>query len=344
MFSVEARPRTDGTNWKLLEVRAVQPGRPRLVSFANQKGGVGKTTTSVNLAAALALRGHRVLVVDIDPQSNATTGLGIDHRSLEASTYDLMVDQTPLDAIVRTTAITGLDCAPASPDLAGAEIELVAEDAREHRLARTLSGAGEGYDVVFLDCPPSLGLLTVNALAAAQDLVVPVQCEYYALEGLGQLLDTAERVHAGLNRELRIAGFLLTMYDARTRLSSQVADEVRNHFGDFVFDTVVPRSVRLSEAPSFGEPVLTLDPSSRGALSYRLLAAEFEQRWGLTTHVPAPPPRPDDGSEPAAGATHVRRPEPVASPGPGGRGYGVTVPLPGDLESAWPPPHPWSDS
>jgi len=318
-----------------LEVRPISRGATRIVSFANQKGGVGKTTTSVNLAAALALRGHNVLVVDVDPQSNATTGLGIDHRSLEASTYDVMVNGASANDVVRPTGIKGLDCLPSSPDLAGAEIELVEVGARERRLAQALNGSLSGYDVVFLDCPPSLGLLTVNALAAAQDLIVPVQCEYYALEGLGQLMGTAERVHAGLNAELRIAGFVLTMYDARTRLSSQVADEVRSHFGDSVFGTVIPRSVRLSEAPSFGEPVLTLDPSSRGALSYRLLAGEFENRYELATHVPAPPPSNADKSFEGPAVK-------IATPGPGGRGYGVVAPPPGDLEDAWPPEQPWS--
>ncbi len=308
---------------------------PRIVSFTNQKGGVGKTTTSVNLAAALALRGHQVLVVDVDPQSNATTGLGIDHRALDASTYDVMVNEAALGDIVRPTGIKGLDLVPSSPDLAGAEIELVEVPERERRLAEALEGSVSGYDLVFLDCPPSLGLLTVNALAAAQDLIVPVQCEYYALEGLGQLMGTAERVQVGLNGDLRIAGFVLTMYDARTRLSSQVADEVRSHFGEEVFETVVPRSVRLSEAPSFGEPVLTLDPSSRGALSYRLLAGEYESRFGLTTHVPVPPPAKSNQS--------MEKPEVrIARPGPGGRGYGVTAPPPGDLEAAWPQGQPWS--
>src|SRR5688500_833739 len=264
-----------------MEVRPISPGRGRLICVANQKGGVAKTTTSVNLAAGLALRGHPVLVVDVDPQSNAATGLGIDHRTVERSTYDLLLGEAPLEDVVLSTAIKNLDCAPASLDLAGAEVELVSTMARERRLREALAGAVDRYELIFLDCPPSLGLLTVNALAAAQDLIVPVQCEYYALEGLGQLLGNAERVRRALNPELRIAGFLMTMFDARTKLSSQVADEVRNHFGDLVFGTVIPRSVRISEAPSFGEPVLTLDPSSRGAISYRLLAAEVEARYAL---------------------------------------------------------------
>ena len=300
---------------------------------ANQKGGVAKTTTSVNLGAALALRGHRILLVDVDPQSNATTGVGLDHRSVPLSTYDLLLGEAPLEEVARATKIKGLDCAPASLDLAGAEIELAGAMARERKLAEALEGAGQRYDLVLLDCPPSLGLLTINALAAAQDLIVPVQCEYYALEGLGQLLGTAERVRRSLNAELRISGFLLTMYDARTKLSSQVADEVRAHFGDAVFGTVVPRSVRLSEAPSFGEPVVTLDPSSRGSVSYRLLATEVEERYGLQVHVPPPPPAEPPTEDP---------PVTVAVPGPGGRGYGTVAPEPDGLERAWPRHEPWT--
>jgi chromosome partitioning protein len=318
-------------HWKLLEARPLRPGAARIVCVANQKGGVGKTTTSVNLAAALALKGYRVLVVDVDPQSNATTGLGIDHRVVDKSTYDLLAGETPLQDVVVGCAIENLYCAPASLDLAGAEIELVGAIAREHKLKEALAAADDAYDVVFLDCPPSLGLLTLNALTAAEDLIVPVQCEYYALEGLGQLLGTAERVRRSLNPDLRIAGFLLTMYDARTKLSGQVADEVRNHFGPLCYSTVIPRSVRLSEAPSFGEPVLTLDPSSRGSISYRLLAAEVETRYGL--NEPAPPPPPPPAEERVAVA---------AVPGPGGRGYGVVTPLPGGLDEAWPRWEPWS--
>lgn len=308
---------------------------------ANQKGGVAKTTTSVNLGAALALRGHRILVVDIDPQSNATTGLGLDHRLLELSTYDLLLGEIPFADIVQPTAIEGLDCIPSSLDLAGAEVELVGSIARERKLAEALESVGERYDLIFIDCPPSLGLLTVNALAAAQDLIVPVQCEYYALEGLGQLLGNAERVRKALNPGLRISGFLLTMYDARTKLSSQVADEVRSHFGDLVFGTVIPRSVRLSEAPSFGEPVLTLDPSSRGSIAYKLLAAEVEARYRLDDRTPPPPP--PAGTEPPAPPVQVEVPPPPA-PGPSGRGYGVPTPIPSGLESSWPRTEPWSDA
>jgi chromosome partitioning protein len=318
-------------DWKLLEVRTVPSGGGRIVCVANQKGGVAKTTTAVNLAAALAQRGHRTLVIDVDPQANATTGLGIDHRRVEVSSYEVLVGSAAVADAAHPTAIDGLSCVPATVDLAGAEIELVSSLAREHKLAEALVGAAADYEMIFLDCPPSLGLLTINALVAAQDLIVPVQCEYYALEGLGQLLSTAERVRRSLNPELRIAGVLLTMYDARTKLSSQVADEVRSHFGDLVFKTVVPRSVRLSEAPSFGEPVVTLDPTSRGSISYKLLAAELETRYGLTR---APTSQP---------ASVVDR-SPAAAPGPGGRGYGTVTAEPVDLHQAWPRAEPWSES
>ena len=320
-------------DWKLLEIRPVPPGGGRIVCVANQKGGVAKTTTSVNLAAALALRGHRTLIIDVDPQANATTGVGIDHRNVDRSSYDLMVGDAPLRECVMETEIAGLSCVPASMDLAGAEVELVGSLAREHKLAEALTSATEGYEVIFLDCPPSLGLITINAMVAAQDLIVPVQCEYYALEGLGQLLNTAERIRRSLNPDLRIAGVVLTMYDARTKLSSQVADEVRAHFGDLVFKTVVPRSVRLSEAPSFGEPVVTLDPSSRGSISYKLLAAEVEVRYGL---IDSEPVTHEDASH--TGMTVER----LASPGPGGRGYGTQTPEPSDLHLDWPRVQPWS--
>jgi chromosome partitioning protein len=323
-----------GSYWKLLEPQPLEGPGGRVVCVANQKGGVGKTTTTVNLAAALALRGHRVLVVDLDPQANATTGFGIDHRGVARSTYDLLLGDAGLAEVVVPARIRNLSVAPASLDLAGAEIELVGSMAREHRLKEALESA-EGYEIVFLDCPPSLGLLTVNALVAAVDLMVPVQCEYYALEGLGQLLHTSERVRRSLNPRLRIAGFLLTMFDGRTKLAGQVADEVRSHFGALVYETVVPRSVRLSEAPSYGEPVVTLDASARGSLAYRLLASEVEARYGLDVHVP-PPPR--SGSEVPAPPPPAR----VPSPGPGGRGYGTVAPEPPGLDNAWPPMQPWT--
>ncbi|MEA2517014.1 MAG: chromosome partitioning protein [Actinomycetota bacterium] len=319
-------------DWKLLEVRRIPTGGGRIVCVANQKGGVAKTTTTVNLAAALALRGHRTLIIDVDPQSNATTGVGIDHRSVERSSYDLMVGDAPLAEIVQSTQLDNLFCVPASLDLAGAEVELVGSLAREHKLAEALASATSDYQVVFLDCPPSLGLITINAMVAAQDLIVPVQCEYYALEGLGQLLNTAERIRRSLNAELRIAGVVLTMYDARTKLSSQVADEVRAHFGDLVFKTVVPRSVRLSEAPSFGEPVVTLDPSSRGSISYKLLAAELEERYALAKRNTS-----------GADAGRPMEPEREATPGPGGRGYGTVTPEPADLHLDWPRTEPWTE-
>ena len=321
-------------DWKLLEVRPVPPGGGRIICVANQKGGVAKTTTSVNLAAALALRGHRTLIIDVDPQSNATTGVGIDHRTVERSSYDLMTGEAALADCVLETQIQGLFCVPASLDLAGAEVELVGSLAREHKLAEALNAATSEYELIFLDCPPSLGLITINALVAAQDLIVPVQCEYYALEGLGQLLNTAERVRRSLNPDLRIAGVVLTMYDARTKLSSQVSDEVRAHFGNLVFKSVVPRSVRLSEAPSFGEPVVTLDPSSRGSISYKLLAGEVEARYGLAdSDATRPKARPSVGTE------TIERP---ATPGPGGRGYGAQTAEPKDLHLDWPRTEPWS--
>ena len=316
-------PGTD--TWKLLEQRPLPAGRARVISISNQKGGVAKTTTAISLGAALALEGRRVLVVDVDPQANATTGLGLEHRSLERSTYDLLIEGSPLAEITVSASIPGLDCAPASLDLAGAEVELVAMTQRELRLADALKTGRGDYDFIFIDCPPSLGLLTLNALAAAEDLIVPVQCEYYALEGLGQLLGNAERVRRALNPGLRVAGFLLTMYDARTKLSSQVADDVRSHFGELVLSTVIPRSVRLSEAPSFGEPVLTLDPSSRGSIAYRLAARELITRYGA------------EGSKAEVSSGNV-----PAAPGPGGRGYGVVTPQPEGLERAWPRTQPWT--
>ncbi|MGH9245837.1 MAG: ParA family protein [Acidimicrobiales bacterium] len=253
-----------------------QPGRalPRILAITNQKGGVGKTTTGVNLGAALADLDHRTLVVDLDPQGNASTGLGINVRDLQASMYDVILHDTPIDDCIEGTSVRNLFVAPASLDLAGAEIELVPAFSRELRLRRALEDNRDDYDYILIDCPPSLGLLTVNGLAAATEVLVPIQCEYYALEGLGQLLRNVHLVQKNLNPPLDLSTIVLVMYDARTKLSSQVVAEVRNHFGDKVCRTVIPRTVRLSEAPSFGQPITVFDPSSRGAIAYRELAKE----------------------------------------------------------------------
>lgn len=248
--------------------------QPRVIAVANQKGGVGKTTTVVNLGACLAELGYRTLLVDLDPQANATTGVGVDPRGVESSTYDVLIDEVPLAECVVSTDVANLWMAPANLDLAGAEIELVPAFSRELKLRQALDPVRSSYDIVLIDCPPSLGLLTVNALAAADEVLVPLQCEYYALEGLGQLLRNVELVQRNLNRGLHISMIVLVMYDARTKLSDQVAEEVRRHFGEKVCRTIVPRTVRLSEAPSFGQPIITYDPYSRGAIAYRSLAKE----------------------------------------------------------------------
>ena len=247
---------------------------PRIIAIANQKGGVGKTTTAVNLGAALAELGLRVLVVDLDPQGNASTGLGINPRDVNASIYDVLMHDTPALDAVEPTSLKNLFVIPATLDLAGAEIELVPAFSRELKLKRALDAVRSEYDVVLIDCPPSLGLLTVNGLAAADDVIVPIQCEYYALEGLGQLLRNVALVRSSLNASLDVRGIILTMYDARTRLAEQVETEVREHFGSKVYKTVVPRTVRLAEAPSFGQPVIVFDSTSRGATAYRNLAKE----------------------------------------------------------------------
>jgi len=257
-----------------------RPGSCRLITVANQKGGVGKTTTAVNLAAGLALHGARVLVVDLDPQGNASTALDVDHHAGVGSIYNVLVDGQPLASIVQPVAgIPQLYCAPATIDLAGAEIELVPMVARESRLSRALAGYdASGLDYIFVDCPPSLGLLTVNALVAAPEVLIPIQCEYYALEGLEQLLRTVDLVKSHLNRGLMVSTILLTMFDGRTRLASQVADEVREHFGEVVLGSVIPRSVRVSEAPSYGQSVMTYDPGSSGAVAYMEAAREMAYR------------------------------------------------------------------
>lgn len=259
-----------------------RPARRRIVTIANQKGGVGKTTTTVNLAAAMALHGLRVLVIDLDPQGNASTALGIDHHADIPSVYDLLIEGKSLaDVIVDVADIPGLSCVPATIDLAGAEIELVSLVAREARLRRALAEFAPDVDYVLIDCPPSLGLLTVNALVAAEEVLIPIQCEYYALEGLGQLLRNIELVKSHLNPDLHVSTILLTMYDARTRLASQVADDVREHFGSTVLRTVIPRSVRISEAPSYGQTVMTYDPASPGALCYLDAAREIAERGAI---------------------------------------------------------------
>ncbi|WP_285223115.1 ParA family protein [Frankia sp. AgPm24] len=264
-----------------------RPTRRRIISVANQKGGVGKTTSTVNLAAALASHGVRVLVIDLDPQGNASTALGIEHHSGVPSIYEVLLGDRPLDEVIVPSAeAPELYCAPATIDLAGAEIELVSLVARENRLRRAIAGLQREIDYVFIDCPPSLGLLTVNALVAAREILIPIQCEYYALEGLGMLLRNVELVQAHLNQDLRLSTILLTMYDSRTRLADQVVQEVKEHFGDRVLSTTIPRNVRLAEAPSYGQSALTYDPTSRGSLSYLAAARELAERGVQPTEVP----------------------------------------------------------
>jgi len=250
----------------------------RVLVVANQKGGVGKTTTVVSLGAFLAAAGKRVLVVDVDPQANATSSLGIDKHSVPASVYEVLVSGLPLDSALILTRRVGLDLIPSTPALAGAEIELVSIAGREHRLKQALAPVRDRYDYVLVDCPPSLGLLTVNALVAADEVIIPVQCEYLPMEGLAELMRTVELVQHHLNPALGIRGLLMTMYDARTSLAQQVVDEVREHFPDRTFQTIVPRSVRLSEAPSYGEPILDYAPHSPGGLAYQALAEEILNR------------------------------------------------------------------
>ena len=258
--------------------REAKPARARVIAIVNQKGGVGKTTTAVNLAACLAVAERRTLLIDLDPQGNATSGLGIDKRDLEWSVYDVLVGEAPLRSAIRPTAIPYLEILPATVDLFGAEIELVSAIGREHRLANALEGQTGEYQYVLVDCPPSLGLLTVNALTAVDAVLIPIQCEYYALEGLSQLLGTIRIVQKSLNPGLGIEGVLLTMYDQRLNLARQVQEEAVEYFGEKVYDTVIPRNVRLSEAPSFGQPVILYDILSAGAVSYMKLAEELIER------------------------------------------------------------------
>jgi chromosome partitioning protein len=248
--------------------------RPRAIAITNQKGGVGKTTTAVNLGSSLAELGFRTLLIDLDPQGNATTGLGLNPWSVTTSMYDVILRDVAIEDCIDATSVRNLFVAPANLDLAGAEVELVPAFSRELRLRRALQPIRQDYDFILVDCPPSLGLLTVNGLAAACEVMVPIQCEYYALEGLGQLLRNVDLVKKNLNPELEVTAIVLVMFDARTKLADQVAREVRLHFGERVCRTVIPRSVRLSEAPSFGQPINVFDPYSRGAIAYRELAKE----------------------------------------------------------------------
>lgn len=250
----------------------------RVYAIANQKGGVGKTTTAVNLGAALATRGQRVLLIDVDPQTNATSSLGVDKAAVPSSIYEVIINERPLEEIILPTSQHGLDLAPSAPDLAGAEVELVALINRERRLRRAIEPLRPKYDIIFIDCPPSLGLLTVNALAAADGVIVPVQCEYLPLEGLTLLMRTIELVRRHLNSDLELTGLVMTMHDARTNLAQQVVEEVRRHFPQHCFNTIIPRSVRLSEAPSYGETILTYAPGSTGAIAYQMLAEEMLRR------------------------------------------------------------------
>ena len=246
----------------------------RVIAVANQKGGVGKTTTSVNLSACLAAQGRSVLLLDIDPQGNATSGVGVEKKNIKVCIYDALINEVPLKNIVIPAVLKNLDLIPATIQLAGAEIELVPTMSREVRLRRVLEEVRDRYDYIIIDCPPSLGLLTINALTAADTVLVPIQCEYYALEGLSQLNNTVKLVQKHLNTALRYEGVVLTMFDSRTNLANQVADEVHRYFGNKVFKTVIPRNVRLSEAPSYGQPIIVYDERSKGAETYIELAKE----------------------------------------------------------------------
>lgn len=262
--------------------RLERPAAPRLITIANQKGGVGKTTSSVNLAAGLAAAGMKVLVIDLDPQGNASTALGVDHRAGTPSSYEILIGEvSPAQTLQVSPHADNLHCIPATIDLAGAEIELVSMVRREYRLYDSLKGdflSSGGYDYVFIDCPPSLGLLTINAMTFVDEVLIPIQCEYYALEGVGQLLSNISMIRQHLNPNLHISAILLTMFDARTKLAEQVVDEVRDHFGDVTLRTVIPRSIKVSEAPGYGMPVLAYDPGSRGSMAYIHAAEEFATR------------------------------------------------------------------
>ena len=247
----------------------------KIVSIANQKGGVGKTTTSINLSTILAKKGKKVLMIDADPQGNASSGVGVDREEIELSTYDILINESTFENVVKKTNIKNLDLCPSNINLAGAEVELVSVISREHRLKEKLETVKDNYDFIIIDCPPSLGLITLNAFTASDSVLIPVQCEYYALEGLGQLLNTINLVKKHLNKDIEIEGALLTMYDIRTNLSNQVVKEVKKYFNDKVYKNVIPRNVKLSEAPSYGMPISMYDPRSKGAKSYEKFVREF---------------------------------------------------------------------
>jgi chromosome partitioning protein len=254
----------------------------KIIAIANQKGGVGKTTTAMNLAASLAVLEYKTLIIDADPQANTTSGLGQDPKSINTSIYECMVDGIDVREIIISTEIANLDLVPSHIDLVGAEVEMINMENREEKMKDVITGLSEIYDFIIIDCSPSLGLITINALTAANAVLIPVQCEYFALEGLGKLLNTIKIIQTRLNPELGIEGILLTMYDMRLRLSNQVVEEVRTHFKNMVFETIIPRNVKLSEAPSFGLPVISFDADGKGAIAYMNLAAEIAQRNGLT--------------------------------------------------------------